>query len=67
MRDSNQMKLRENELKNKLNFIQNNYEEIKFEESKLMQDNQALKYDRDNLTKQLEEYDIYIRNYKEKV
>ena len=61
------MKLRENELKNKLNFIQNNYEEIKFEESKLMQDNQALKYDRDNLTKQLEEYDIYIRNYKEKV
>ena len=51
----------------KINFIQNNYEEIKFEESKLMQDNQALKYDRDNLTKQLEEYDIYIRNYKEKV
>lgn len=33
----------------------------------MKQDNQILKYDRDNLTKQLEEYDLYVKTYKEKV
>jgi len=67
LRDSNQCKLRETELKNKLSFLQNNYDELKFETSKLKQDNQILKYDRDNLTRQLEEYDLYVKTYKEKV
>ena len=67
MRDSNQIKLRENELKNKINYLQNHYDELKFEVSKLKQDNQILKYDRDNITKQLEEYDLYVKIYKEKV
>ena len=67
LRDSNQSKLRENELKNKINFLQNNHDEFKFENSKLKQDNQIVKYDRDNLTKQLEDSDLYVKTYKEKV